>query len=170
VPLIIRYPKGVSAPGRVSYQVQTLDLLPTILSLLGDTTSQAYRSLQGYDLLSSARHEFTIAEQSHPDLSTFYKRFPEADISRFNEALKMIRTEQNKYIWHSSGNHELYNLQEDPNEHHNIIETYPDIAASLDNKLTDWTQSFEPAQVSDDDIPEFDEKVKDRLRALGYLE
>jgi arylsulfatase A-like enzyme len=169
VPLIIHYPKGITAPGRVEHQVQTLDLLPTILSILGDTSSETYRSLQGHDLLSSTKHDYTIAEQANPDLTAFYKRFPDVDVSRYDRALKMIRTDRHKYIWCSDGKHELYDLKADPDEESNIISENPDIAKVLDRRLTEWRNSFEAA-LPLDQVPEFDEAVKARLRALGYLE
>lgn len=168
VPLIIHYPHGTAAPGRVAYQVQTLDLLPTILAMLGDTSSEIYHSLQGHDLLSSGRHEFTFAEQSHPDLTTFYRRYPGVNVSRYDRALKMIRTDRYKYIWASDGNHELYDLQADPDEENDIIARQPDIAKDLDRRLTEWRNGFEAAAPSEP-APEFDEQVKARLRALGYL-
>lgn len=169
VPLIIHYPRGIATPGRVEHQVQTLDLLPTILAMLGDTSSETYRSLQGHDLLSSTKHGFTIAEQAHPDLTTFYKRFPGVDVSRYDRALKMIRTDRYKYIWVSDGNHELYDLQADPDEQRNIIAECSDIAGDLDRRLTEWRNSFDEAPPSYE-VSEFEEQVKARLRALGYLE
>jgi len=169
VPLIIHYPREMATTGRVAHQVQTLDLLPTILAMLGDTSSGAYRSLQGHDLLSSAGRDFTIAEQMHPDLTTFHKRFPGADVSRFDRSLKMVRTDRCKYIWDSNGQHELYDLQVDPNETRNIIAERQDIAQDLNQRLTEWRDSFEEA-IPSDQAPEFDEVVKARLRALGYLE
>jgi arylsulfatase A-like enzyme len=169
VPLIIHYPAGTVAPGRVQHQVQTLDLLPTILAMLGHTSSDIHSSLQGYDLLSSTKHEFTVAEQAQPDLSTFHKRFPDADVSRFDRALKMIRTERYKYIWASDGKHELYDLRKDANEEQNIVAERPELAEDLDRRLAEWRGSFEEASPSAE-APEFDETVRARLRALGYLE
>lgn len=169
VPLIIRYPGRIATPGRIEHQVQTLDLLPTILAMLGDASSDMYRSLQGYDLLSSTRHDYTIAEQANPDLNTFHTRFPGADVSRYDRALKMIRTDRYKYIWASDGNHELYDLQTDPDEQRNIVNELPMVAGDLDHRLMEWRNSFKAA-TSLDEVPEFEEVVKDRLRALGYLE
>ncbi|MEJ2557591.1 MAG: sulfatase-like hydrolase/transferase [Anaerolineae bacterium] len=169
VPLIIHYPRGMATPERVTQQVQTLDLLPTIMAMLGDTSSETYCLLQGYDLLSSTRHDFTIAEQTHPDLSTFYQRFPGVDVSRYDRALKMIRTARYKYIWASDGSLELYDLQTDPDEQCNIIAEHPDVAGDLDKRLTEWRNSFESATPLDE-TPEFEEEIKARLRALGYLE
>lgn len=169
VPLIIQFPSGTVTPERVTHQVQTLDLFPTMMAMLGEASSETFRSLQGYDLTSSARHEFTIAEQSHPDLTTFYKRYPGVDVSRYDRALKMIRTDRYKYIWASDGNHELFDLQVDPGEEQNIIKDQPKIAEDLDRRLAAWRDSFEAATPSEP-APEFDEEVKARLRALGYLE
>jgi arylsulfatase A-like enzyme len=169
VPLIIHYPAGTVVPGRVQHQVQTLDLLPTILTMLGQVSSDIYSSLQGYDLLSSTKHEFTVAEQAQPDLSTFQKRFPDADVSRFDRALKMIRTQHHKYIWASDGRHELYDLRTDVNEEQNIVAERPELAEDLDRRLAEWRGSFEVAKPSAE-APEFEETVRARLRALGYLE
>jgi arylsulfatase A-like enzyme len=149
VPLIIHYPKGITTPGRVTHQVQTLDLLPTILAMLGDVSSETYRSLQGYDLLSSTRRDFTVAEQAHPDLTLFYEKFPAVDVSRYDRALKAIRTDRYKYVWASDGHHELYDLQADPDEECDIIAEHPDTAEALDQRLMEWRNSFEEASPSD---------------------
>lgn len=169
VPLLIQFPTGSVKPDRFTHQVQTLDIFPTIMSMLGEASSETYRSLQGYDITSSERHEFTIAEQSLPDLTTFYKRYPGVDVSRYDRSLKMIRTDRYKYIWASDGNHELFDLQVDPDEEQNIIKDQQKIAKDLDRQLTSWQDSFEAAAPSEP-APEFDEEIKARLRALGYLE
>ncbi len=169
VPLVIRYPGGTVAPGRVSYQVQTLDLLPTVLTMLGETNSETFRSLQGCDLLSAPRREYTIAEQSRPDLSKFYTRFPGVDVSRFDRALTMIRDDRYKFIRASDGNHELYDRATDPGESHNLIDRLPQQAAELDRRLEEWRAAFEQAEPTEP-APEFDDEVAERLRALGYLE
>jgi arylsulfatase A-like enzyme len=169
VPLLVHYPKGVTAPGRVSHQVQTLDLLPTVLAMLGDTSSEAYCSLQGYDLLSSTRHDFAVAEWARPNLDRFHRRYPGIDVSIYDRSIKMVRTNHLKYIWSSDGAHELYNLQNDPGETHNIQAECPTLAQNLDRLLTTWRTSFEVANLPDK-APEFDQEVRNRLRALGYLE
>ena len=169
VPLIIRYPKGTAVPNRVQHQVQTLDLLPTVLSMLGEADSDTGRALQGHNLLSSFRRDFTIAEQSQPDLSKFYTRFPGVDVSRFDRALTMIRDDRYKYIWASDGKHELYERASDPTERHNLIETLPTVAAGLHARLEGWRGGFTPATPAGP-TPEFDQEVVERLQALGYLE
>ncbi|MBI4787791.1 MAG: sulfatase [Chloroflexi bacterium] len=169
VPLIIHYPNGSTTTGRVSHQVQTLDLVPTILGMLGEKDSETLRALQGYDLLSAARRDFTIAEQSRPDLSKFHTRFPGVDVSRFDRALTMIRDDRYKFIWTSDGKHELYERASDPAERHNLVEILPTVAAGLHARMEDWRGGFTPATPAGP-TPEFDQEVVERLQALGYLE
>jgi arylsulfatase A-like enzyme len=169
VPLIIHYPKGTVAPRRVSYQVQTLDLLPTILSILGEIDSETFHALQGFDLLSSYRRDFTIAEQSRPDLSKFYARFPGVDVSRFDRELTMIRDNRFKFIRASDGKHELYDHTSDPAEEDNLMQVLPRVAAELHRRLEERRGGVVQAALAKE-APEFDSEVVERLRALGYLE
>ena len=54
----------------------------------------------------------------------------------------MIRTDRYKYIRTSDGNHELYDLQADPDELCNIIEEQQNIAGDLDLRLRGWRESI----------------------------
>lgn len=169
VPLIIHYPPGTTAPGRVGDQAQTLDLVPTILDMLGNPASGGSGSQRGPSLLSITRREFTVAEWARPDLSIFRTRFPGVDVSRYDRALAMIRTPRYKYIWASDGGHELYDLRADRGETRDLITDRADVAANLHHKLVAWRGSFEPATPAQP-VPEFHDAVKERLRAWGYLE
>ena len=177
VPLIVRYPAGVAAPGRVAAQVQTLDVAPTVLGLAGlaadGPTAPSAGPPAGLDLLGSTRREYTFAEQSRPDLRTFDRRFPGADVSRFDRALRAIRSERWKFIWASDLRHELYDLAADPDERTNLIDAEPGIARELEDRVVGWAASLAPAGAAagpGGEAPEFGEAVKSRLRDLGYLE
>ncbi len=142
VPLIIHYPRNLMPLGRVAEQVQHVDLLPTILAVLGDETAAASVA-QGNNLLNAARRDFAIAEQSYPYLDVFQEKFPNAAVSQLNRELRMIRAEQYKYIWCSDGQHELYDLQADPQERHNLIDKQPAVAQDLAHRLAQWQQTSE---------------------------
>jgi len=145
VPLIIRYPADVAAPGRVTHQVQGVDLLPTVLSLAGVEAPSGV-GLAGHDLLSSTRHDYTVAEQARPDMATFRRRFPEADLRAHDRELRMIRTDDAKFIWSSDGRHELYDLLADPGETRDVAGERPDQVAEMARRLEDWVASRAPAQ------------------------
>lgn len=138
VPLLIHYPQGTTAPGRVTAQVQSVDVLPTILTLLGEDPWSLHPQLQGNNLLSSRRSPYTVAEQANPDLEIFRSRFPDTDVSHYDRYLRMIRTDGHKFIWGSDGKHELYDLKTDSGETKNLIETQPDTATALHQTLDDW--------------------------------
>ena len=137
VPLLVHYPRGVASPGRVSHQVQGVDLLPTVLSLTG-VQAPSSLALRGHDLLSSARHPFAIAEQARPDMATFHRRFPEADLRHHDRELRMVRTDDAKFIWSSDGRHELYDLRADPGETRDLVRERPQQAGELASLLERW--------------------------------
>lgn len=145
VPLIIRYPFNMVSPARVANQVQHVDLLPTILAVLGEQASEEYRSAEGYNLLDSPQREFTVAEQAHPYLDVFQKKFAQADVSKLNRALSMVRSDRYKYIWSSDGKHELFDLRTDPDESQNIVHRQVDVTAKMAQQLTQWQNSSDKA-------------------------
>lgn len=168
VPLILRMPGRINEKQRVSYQVQTHDIVPTIYDLAGlkiDAHIQA-KSL----LRRESNREFTIAEKMLPNLSKYEQRYPDFDTTHLNRRLKAFRTERYKLIWASDGRHELYDLQTDPHETQNLINKLPDIGADLESRLMEWCSSFEAAHTLDDDVTQMNDQVVERLRSLGYLE
>lgn len=73
-----------------------------------------------------------------------------------------------KFVRRDSGE-ELYYLPEDPGEHDNVIEKYPDVAEQLSDKIDEHEQTI--AATTDEQVTvDMDEDVKDRLRDLGYKE
>ncbi len=168
VPLIVHYPNGTTTPARNKQLVSTIELAPTILEMLGENPS-ALGDLKGSSLLAAIPREAVFAEMSKPDLSPYLKQFPNADTRRHDRALRMIRTTRHKLIWGSDDAHELYNLQNDPNETNNLIRTRPELFAVLATRLESWHAKLTRAQ-HDHAAPEFERQVVTRLRALGYLE
>ena len=106
--------------------------------------------IQGLNLLKQGdeSREFAIAEYAALGwvLDELTKRNNQFDTSVFAQRLKTVRNEEFKYIWASNGNHELYNIRNDPKELDNIIENNPAKAEELKGLLKDWLDSFEPAQ------------------------
>jgi arylsulfatase A-like enzyme len=168
VPLIVRFPAGTAAANREPRQVQTLDLMPTVLGMLGLEPPDGARPFEGRDLLSPEGHPYTVAEQSRPDLRRFGERFPGVDVSRFDRALAAIRTDEYKFTWASDGLHELYDLRSDPGETHNVVDDRPDVASALAAQLSPHIDRLTADDTAEQ--PEFGGAVAERLRSLGYLE
>jgi len=89
-------------------------------------------------------------------------------ISRVGDMIS-IRTDNWKYIYNPNGSEEIYNIKEDPTELNNLIDKKQEIAKNLRQKLfklmTEARNDFlEPEKF------EIDDKTKEKLRSLGYLQ
>jgi len=163
VPLLIKYPKSMQRSGAVDRYVSTIDLMPEILKVVDVPIPE---SVQGQPL-DETSHEI-IAELFEQKNNAHAKLNPD----RYYRDLKAIYSndaENLKYIHSSNGQSELYDLNADPQELNNIIAQRPDKVAELEARLAKWLTSFEP--VMDDEQTDMtkNEKLMERLRALGYV-
>ena len=120
VPLILRAP-GL-APKRVSELVETVDLLPTVLELLGIPVPE---QVQGRSLLP-------VISGAQRGKQAVFSEFP---------TTKMVRTRDWKLVHYVGAPYgELYNLKEDPHELHNRWDDPSCLAArsEMQGRLADW--------------------------------
>jgi hypothetical protein len=97
------------------------------------------------------------------DLATIREFNPAFDPSRYHQGpVDAVRTREWKYV---RGDYaQLFRL---PDEETNVVDAYPEVAAELDELLTDLV----PDHSYDDDADqaEFSEEMRDHLTHLGYL-
>lgn len=169
VPLLIRYPGLVPAGATVTAQVQTLDIFPTILQVVGLNGVQS----AGYSLLAGSGREATLADYCAPPLPNLarYGLTP-TQVAHLPRQLLAWRTNSHKLIYHPlSGRAELYAWPQDPHEQHDLAASQPRFVQQLTHQLQQWQQanhstlpqnppSFSPSEPA----------VHHRLRALGYIE
>lgn len=139
VPLLLRCP-GLVPQGFVVEEIaQTVDIAPTVLALLGIAVPD---SMQGRELFARGRvtpgPEFAVAERYRSDLSAVRRRFPDADLSRWETRSKVIRSRKEKLVWRSDENNELFDLETDPGEEHNRIAADVSRADTLRHALFAW--------------------------------
>ena len=149
--------------------VESIDLLPTFLDLVGCQESYDHR-LEGRSLLPLVYGEeiewrdaiFCESDYSVRQARNLLKRGPE-ECRAF-----MIRTNTWKYIYYDGFAPQLFNLEEDPNEMNDLgkSETHKDIREQLFRQLFDWmrTRKLRPA-LSNEEIASRTGKGKQR----GYL-
>lgn len=157
VPLIIRYPARFQPGSQAAHQVQLGDLHPTFLELAGADASNSIAN-GFYSLLTPPEfvdRSFTVAENTTPK-------------SLDNVVVRMIRTDNYKYIWKSNQQHELYDLVGDPAEVNNLVSARPDVARSMIEQLEAWERALEDKRIETRDA-EYDEATLQRLRGLGYV-
>lgn len=158
VPLLIRHP-GHPVGVRVEEPVMTMDLLPTIASVIG---ANAPGDLDGVDLRASLdpdRHRI-VTGMTNPD------RY---EILSARSGKKLIQ------ICTPDFREELYDLSADPGETTNIVLDRPEVANELGIHLEDLT-SAEPCalirSVNQGKAPEHllsSEQIEE-LKSLGYIQ
>jgi len=123
VPLIMRYPKRLPSNLRVEGFGQHIDLLPTLLDIIGASTEAL--DIDGKSLLPLLNGE-VLKDEIFMEQAT---------------RKRAVRTEKWKFIHDiMRGRFELYNLENDPLEIENLIETEEDKAEELREKLNSWVR------------------------------
>jgi arylsulfatase A-like enzyme len=131
VPLAIRAP-GHVRPQRIGALVQSVDVMPTVLELLGldDVAHQA--SGDGISMTKLLRGEAT----EHRDAVMLSEATWEAKRGIRTKDWKLIRCYDAGIYGRRS--RELYNVSADPDEQNNQIATSTDVARELGQRLDRW--------------------------------
>ena len=84
---------------------------------------------------------------------------------------RSLRADRWKYIVDDRGREELYDLRLDPGELRNVAPQNADLVSFLGSKLAGgiWTAGH-TREVEEIDYGELDEKVRENLRKLGYIQ
>jgi arylsulfatase A-like enzyme len=166
VPLVIRMPDEGEV-GEDERLVQLVDLVPTFLELAGGAP-ESDEMQQAVPFLGAPRRPVVMAEYLVPNVRAIRRRFPDADVERFDVALRSISTGTEKLIWGSDGRTELYDLEADPGETKSMATVRPDVVrrlrATFEERLGDW-----PVKEAVPGPKPVDAAVKARLEDLGYL-
>ena len=140
IPLIIHLPDG-SRAGRVAPLVQGVDLMPTLLALLGIDASKVSPPMQGSSLLALVGGE---RKEIHAQLftQTTLKGWT-ATKDEVKRRLRAVRTLDRKLIAIPEGEgyrYEAYDLKADPGETKNLYPARKKRFADLEKALADWDQ------------------------------
>lgn len=155
IPLIMKGP-GVPAGASVKQQVRTIDVLPTILALMG---GKPPAECQGVSFVPAFRGQPVAASSSYAE--TLYPR-----MNMGWAELRGIRTGRWKYI--RAPRPELYDLAEDPGEANNVVDRHPKEYRELERQLSAITQTPDgkPERIQTSTV---DQRTMDQLKSLGYL-
>jgi arylsulfatase A-like enzyme len=170
VPMLMTCPAWLPRGRRITEMVSHVDLLPTILDLLG--LEEEGRDIQGTSLLpfdDRIYHREIFAEFGRPQsmVKRLGTEFPGHDFAPLDKGYQCIRTKNHKLIAASDGSEELYDLNADPGETRNRVNDLPDAARDLRSRLDEWRGPTARPFVSH--YVQEDETVIKALRALGYF-
>ena len=156
VPLIIRLPGGRLGGQRVAEQVRTIDVMPTLLSLLDVPTDAKMRGTSLVPLMTGSR------ERSGGE-------FRPAFTDRGHRGRVSLRTPEWKLVYDTRTEAwSAYDLRADPGERHDRFAEDPAEVRPLRAALEKWLSEFTPATSEARAPPDAEEL--ERLRALGYVE
>lgn len=157
VPLAIRIPGLSDAPRRVEGAVGLVDVVPTVLDALGETTSE---ELSGRSLLPMLRGDGELA--------------PPASVSGFMEHWRSVSVGRYKLIARSRGRYAMFDLAEDPGEQHDKSTERPLTLAYLRGLLglrlaEARDHGHRPRRRHRASRATIDAELEAQLRALGYV-
>jgi arylsulfatase A-like enzyme/Tfp pilus assembly protein PilF len=152
IPLLIAG-AGVPAGVRVQQQARTIDVLPTVLDLMG---SKAPAAVQGVSLTPALSGKSVASTYSYEE-----SLYPKMNMGWAE--LRGIRTAQWKYV--KAPRPELYDLSRDPGEKENVIDSHPKEYRELDGQL----KALNAGGVEKVTSTQVDSKTMAQLKSLGYL-
>lgn len=171
VPLIIKFPEDFSVCGRQDRLVSTIDLAPTMVELAGGDMREHVPEAQGMSLLGEDLHEFVVTERKNfaKGLDYWKTTYPDHRFEDFDFG-RMIsfKTSTRKFVWSSEGKHALFNREADPGETNNLFHADDARSKTYLSRALEWMERV--PKVGTGTTAELDEKIKEHLRGLGYLE
>jgi arylsulfatase A-like enzyme len=158
VPLIFKLPDSQYGGKIITKTVGLIQVVPTILDILGIHTNQSFDGKSLLPLIErndeKPIHDFIISEARLMD---------KCKASIRNEEWKLI-------VDVSKQKRELYNLKRDAREQCNVHEENPSISLQLETELMERLSIFKANKNRSELLAEnVDEEILDRLKDLGYL-
>jgi choline-sulfatase len=157
VPLVIRAPFSLTAKRRVSDPVRSVDVMPTVLDLLGVPRTGPISGVSLVTLMTGATRELgldTYSEAMYP-----LHHYGWSD-------LRALRSGRYKVI--DAPRPELYDIERDPNEATNLFAERQALGDRMIAQLRTMEGAFAKTTAS---LPavDVDPEARERLAALGYV-
>ena len=157
VPLILKIPSGKTRQ-RVSAQVSVIDLMPTLLDLVGGQIPQA---VQGNSLLDLAN-----AKVDDSGSLAYSESYYPLNHYGWSE-LKSVRDGQFHYI--AAPRPELFDLAKDPKQQNNLAPKRARTVSEYQEKLEEMMERYSAEGIENQAPVTLDAETHAQLAALGYL-
>lgn len=121
IPLMIRFPKGTHGGRRIQGLVEVPDIFPSILDYMGRKQDLEYFNGKSFMPLVTGD-----TDKIHRYVITGF----------FGSSARCVRDEEWSFIRRPEGQrNELYNLIQDPQEKHNLIDKHPETAKEMEDAI-----------------------------------
>ena len=167
IPLIFYFGNRAYAHTQVDSLVRHVDILPTFGDLTGYSLDKKEKIIQGFSLMSLMEHD----EQDFPVNYSFSQRRPWDDSRRKWEQgeIYCLQDLNFKYIYHSEGKDEFYDLRYDPFESRNLMDFPYEIRDRMKRGLVATYSLLASQNIEGLNGKKIDEKHLKELKALGYV-
>ena len=165
VPLVLHHPGRLPAGKRVRGLARSVDIMPTVLELLGAPVPAA---VEGVSLVPSIERGRTGQREAY--FETLYGLLEyDASVKRtgiVRGKWKLVHNQRRDEVGRAFEIYELYHLSEDPDELQNLARERPRLVESLREAL----EAFEARHAGGEaEVVSPDAATLERLKALGYL-
>jgi len=158
VPLILKLPGDSPGPKTITRPVGAVDVAPTIAQLCGIPAAET-RSFQGRSLLAALS-----AAPSGEDASVYAESYYSRDSFGWHELHGLLNS---RFAYIDAPRPELYDLQQDPGEFHNLATANASVSASRRESLEGVERRYAGRVPSAPALA--DPETIERLRSLGYV-
>ena len=136
-PIILRWPERIQ-PGRIETPVSSVDLVPTILQACGLEPTAEMKGLnlldsaavQAREIIFGAVYTHSAADLARPEASVKARWAVEGNWKLIVPGLAYVQDSRRKL--------ELYDLEADPHETHNLAAQQPGVGKRLRAVLNEW--------------------------------
>lgn len=139
VPAIIEFPSRIARPRVTDYPAVTMDIVPTLLEVLGESDERFVKPQDGVSLVQLFDKDVEQRSKAIP-----FHCLNQTAIIENN--LKLLLPKNSKKF-------ELYDLKNDPQETTNLIGQIEELAPQLETQFLNWQKSME-SSVAGSDYPE----------------
>jgi arylsulfatase A-like enzyme/Tfp pilus assembly protein PilF len=158
VPLIIRFPNKKLSPRIIENRVKSIDIMPTILNLVGEKIPE---NVQGESLLPLILRPENIDEPGAYS-ETYWPNYHYG----WSE-LKSLSKGRYKFI--DAPRPELYDLFEDPGEKNNLVNKKASLGHQMKRELDELIEKYSAEGIEDAGPQTLDNDSLVKLQALGYI-
>lgn len=158
VPLIIRFPENKFKGSVITNQVRSIDILPTILNMLGEKSPE---NVQGVSLLP-----LILGKEAGDELRAYSETYWPRYHYGWSD-LKSLRRGQYKFI--DAPKPELYDILEDPGEVNNLVNKKASLGHDMKRELKALIDKYSTEGIEDAGPIKIDNDSLVKLQALGYI-